>query len=153
MAWTKTVNNSKVVMAHSYSHGNKCGPMALLGICRILDISVGLEKVVALSNLNDFGTSMYGLSQAAKSLGLNAVGIEADLDTLTQLQKPSIIFVNNNHYIAIVGYGNNCFQVVDSGRLYTIQKAKLEKKYSGKALVISKKGDPALLAKIYKISE
>jgi len=79
-----------------------CGPRALLLLCPQLGVRTTLDAIRRQAGTTGKGTSMKGLAQAAKSLGLKAQGINVDKQALRQLPNPAIAWYDGNHYVALI---------------------------------------------------
>jgi len=108
-----------------------CGVVCLFNIIKYYKGYVNLEKLRELSGTNKKGTTLLGLFQAAQKSGFTAEGIEADIDYLKTIEKPSIlhVIIDNQlqHYIICYGYKNGKFIIGDPSRgimEYTPQKIK-----------------------------
>ena len=80
-----------------------CGAFALLKACERLGVPSTLESVRRLAGTNEKGTTLKGLSKAAKALGLKAEGVQVSRQALAEMQVPAIAWVNEDHYITVLG--------------------------------------------------
>lgn len=84
-----------------------CGVACLSSIIKYYGGECSLENIRMLSGTNITGTTLLGLFQAAKSLGLTAEGCEADIDSLIDHRKPVILHVliedKLEHYVVCFG--------------------------------------------------
>ena len=95
---------------------NTCGPAALLSICEFYGIKTTEQQIATLAGTTSTGTSLYGLAQAADSLGLKAAGMELSLEELKGAKTPLIAHLNGGHFVVVVS--------VHKGRLTVIDPAK-----------------------------
>jgi len=120
------------------THESLCGPVALLAVCRFFEVETNLGELAALSGWGGNGTTMYGLSQAAVTKGLEATAYEIGVDELAAVGQPSIAFVRNNHFVAIVGFEGDMLHVIDMGYSSWVRRSDFAKTYSGKVLMFSR---------------
>ena len=84
-----------------------CGVACLSSIIKYYGGESSVENIRKLSGTNITGTTLLGLYQAAKSLGLNSEGCEADIDALINHGKPAILHVliedKLEHYVICFG--------------------------------------------------
>ncbi|MBN1396532.1 MAG: hypothetical protein JXA06_00725 [Bacteroidetes bacterium] len=78
---------------------NECGPCALKMIFDYYDIPISLKKIETGITLTDKGTSMLDLKKIAEKNGLKAEGWRFTFNDFTCSSFPSILYVNNNHFI------------------------------------------------------
>ncbi len=115
-----------------------CGPAALATVLNNLGINTTEQELASLARTDKYGTTMYGLMQAAQVKGLKTVGMKLSLD---KLKKNDIVFLNisgNTHYSVIREVANESVKLADPslGNI-EIPKYEFKKVYSGNALVIS----------------
>ena len=131
---------SDLVPNQQRQYGDKdCGPQSLLIICKRLGISSTLADLCRLSDMDESGTTMYGLRQAALSIGLNAIGMSIDIDQLSLLRNPAIGHTKDNHFVVIERFEKGTFCIVDSSKgTYLLTKDELSNIWDGKVLVLSR---------------
>jgi ABC-type bacteriocin/lantibiotic exporter with double-glycine peptidase domain len=78
---------------------NECGPCALKMIFDYYDIPISLKKIETGITLTEKGTSMLDLKKIAERNGLKAEGWRFTFDDFMRSSFPSILYVNNNHFI------------------------------------------------------
>jgi len=97
--------------SHPVSTANvNCGPRALLLVCQQLGIRTSVEELSKQAGTNTQGTSMEGLTKAAKTVGLRAEGVQVSREALPDQPLPAIAYVNGNHFIVVLkleGSGDN----------------------------------------------
>ena len=79
-----------------------CGPRAMLLACQTLGRPATLEDLRRQAGTTSSGTSLQGLAQAAQAHGLKARGVQMDLPALEQLSQPAIVWMDGNHYVALL---------------------------------------------------
>lgn len=85
-----------------------CGVACLKAALRFFGGDASLERIRELSGTSKTGTSLLGLLQGAKTLGMEAEGFEADLQSLKDCKDLTILHViidqRLQHYILCYGY-------------------------------------------------
>ena len=117
-----------------------CGPKTLIIVCHKLGIESDLEEMKTLCGYDDrSGTSMLGLLNAAKSKGLQAVGMKIGLDELAAFKGPKIAHLWDNHFMVVEPWDADTIMVTDPpGEPKAMKKDDFKKAYSGFALLIAK---------------
>jgi uncharacterized protein len=115
-----------------------CGPAALATVLNNLGINATEQELASLAGTDKFGTTMYGLVQAAQSKGLKARGMRLSQD---KLKKNDIVVLNIGgvtHYSIVKEVTNESVKLMDPS-LGNIKMSKEEfnKFYSGNAIVIT----------------
>lgn len=93
--------------------GAQCGPVCLKMICEYYGKNVGLKELERLSGMNKNGTSLFGLSEAADSVGLKNMAIKVPFNRLPEAPLPAIFHWNNNHFIVVYKIEKNSIWVSD----------------------------------------
>ena len=104
------------IPVHFQSAPNTCGPAALLSICEFYGIETTEQAIVTLAETTPTGTSLYGLAQAADSLGLKATGMELSLEELKGAKKPLIAHLNGGHFVVVVSVHKGQLTVIDPAK-------------------------------------
>jgi len=139
---TPEINTTGIVMQTT---NYTCGPASLATVLNNIGINATEQELATLAGTDENGTTMYGLSEAAKAKGLNAIGMKLSIDDL----KPNnIVFITANgepHYSVIREVTNESVKLADPsiGNI-EMSKEKFAEVYSGNALVISDPNVPAL---------
>ncbi|MCT4139398.1 peptidase domain-containing ABC transporter [Elizabethkingia anophelis] len=97
-----------------------CGIGCLLSLVRYYGGNNTIENLREKSGTSKQGTTLLGLYQAANSIGFDAEGCEADINTLIQHGEPVILHVimdeKYEHYVVCYYYENNQFCIGDPSR-------------------------------------
>ena len=123
-----------------------CGPAALATVLGNFEINTTEQELATLAGTDESGTTMYGLAEAAKAKGLNAVGMKLLVDDL----KPNnIVFLtidDGPHYSVVREITADKVLLADPslGNI-EMSKEKFSEVYSGNALVIT---DPNTSAQV-----
>lgn len=93
-----------------------CGVACLLSIIRYHGGDSTLEQLRDLSGTDRVGTTLLGLMEAARAMGFEANGFEADPQSMAEHNQPSILHVQREkleHYVVFFGYSSGIFTVGD----------------------------------------
>jgi ATP-binding cassette subfamily B protein len=132
-----------------------CGVACLSTLARFYEGDVRLEKLRELSGTSKQGTTLLGMLQAARQIGLDAEAFEADIPNLQKLESPSILHVvidnRLQHYVICYGYQDGKFLISDPAKgvsEYSVEE--LEKIWQSKALLTIKPNENFIKAKQIK---
>ena len=96
-----------------------CGLACLSTLSRFHGGNVSQEKLRDISGTTTSGTTLLGLIQAAKEIGLEAKGFEAELTHLREQESPVILHVVidkvREHYVVCFGHQEGVYWVSDPG--------------------------------------
>lgn len=129
---------SQFVLQHGQSD---CGAACLAAIIRHHGGERTLDEIRQLSGTTKTGTSLLGMYQGSKSLGFEAVGLEADdIENLKELDNPAILHVilgdKLQHYVVYHGFDGNDVIIGDPGRgVVKWSKKQLEDAWQSKSLL------------------
>ncbi|MCE5250498.1 DUF1573 domain-containing protein [bacterium] len=118
-----------------------CGPKSLLKICEMKNITSDLKKICDLSSYNEnSGTTMLGLYNAACKLGLPVVPVRINIEELSNINEPSIAFVDGNHFLVLHALkGNKVLIQNPPAPAYMQSKEVFKSRWNGEVLVFSDK--------------
>lgn len=100
-----------------------CGVACLRSVLRYFGSDASPERIRELSGTNRQGTTLLGLQQAAGSLGLEAQGFEADIQSLRECPDPCVLHIIKDerlqHYVNCYGYDQQAgaFRIGDPAEL------------------------------------
>jgi ABC-type bacteriocin/lantibiotic exporter with double-glycine peptidase domain len=118
---------------------NDCGPIALFVICQLLDVETTLTEIRELSGLHSGGTSIAGLTAAAKEKGLEPTALNSSISHLQRLRGPSIVDFPKGHFCVFLGWKADKAVVFDlPGRKRVVDIATLEKQWGKHVITFSK---------------
>lgn len=114
----------------------KCGPAAMRVILAFYDIETTEDEVAKIAGTDLSGTTLYGLQQAARAYGLDAVGERWNWARLLNEEHPVIAYVGNNHYVVVFGIEDGYVNLFDpaTGQVQE-RKEVFESKWRGEVLV------------------
>jgi len=113
------MNKAKISKQFVKQHGEySCGLACLSSIVNYYGGSISQSELMQSSGTTLNGTSMLGLYQAAKKIGFEAKGFEAEIKHLKELKEPVILHVildgKREHFIVSYGYKEK-FLIGDPG--------------------------------------
>lgn len=79
-----------------------CGPRALHLVCQRLGVSASVSDLRKAAGTTGEGTTMAGLTAAAKGVGLKAEGVQVSREALARVEMPALAWVNQDHYVAVL---------------------------------------------------
>jgi ATP-binding cassette, subfamily C, bacteriocin exporter len=113
-----------------------CGPKALSTVITYYRLDVSWDSLAKVCHTGSKGTSLLELSNAAKMLGFEAVGLKTNYDELDKIPKPSIVFVNENHYATLLWSGPDSVLVDDGEVKSFVKKEEFQKQWGGVVLAL-----------------
>jgi predicted double-glycine peptidase len=115
-----------------------CGPAALATVLQNMGINSTEGELKVLAGTDTSGTTMHGLSEAAKVKGVNAVGMRLSVDDLRPNNIVHIILDGEGHYSVIRKISSESVYLADPS-LGNIEmtREKFNEIYTGNALLIS----------------
>lgn len=124
-----------------------CGPTCLKMIASNYGKDFSLRYLRERASINKLGTSFLGIKDAAKSIGLDAVGVKIDVNQLSSEDVlPCILHWNENHFVVCYNIKKNIFGKIDffiadpANGLIKFSKDELEKNWLGVDKDKNKKG-------------
>ena len=128
------------------SNQSWCGLACLSILCRYYGGDISQEKLVKLSGTNVSGTTLLGLYQAANTIGLEAEGLEGNVEELSKLDNPAILHFTLEdgllHYVVYFGKSGDKFILADPAKgISYIDYCTLDKLWKSKTLLSVKKGE------------
>lgn len=91
----------------------ECGAVSLGIILAYYRKYVPIEELRMRCNVTRDGSSAWNISQAAQFYGLDAEAFSIDIDGLSSVSLPAIIFWEFQHFVVLEGLGNQCFYIND----------------------------------------
>jgi hypothetical protein len=110
-------------------------------VCTQVGIVADLEEITKLAETDERGATMAGLQKAARSKGLQAVGLKIGLSELAQCAEPAICHLWGDHFVVAQADGAGAINVTDPSAKEGNQRLPFDDfraAYSGFALLISR---------------
>lgn len=109
----------------------QCGIACLQMICKYYGKEYTLSQLSDICFATNEGISLLGISQAAEKLGLHTICGRATTGQLEEIDLPSIIFWNQNHFVVLYKINRkkkgNFYYIADPGKgriIYTEEEFK-----------------------------
>jgi ATP-binding cassette subfamily B protein len=100
-----------------------CGPTCLRIISKFYGKSLRSDSLRKLSNTTRLGSSLYGISEAAETLGFRTISIKCNFDIFEKdASFPCIVHWRNNHFLVVYA--------IKKGRVYISDPASTKLIYS-----------------------
>ncbi len=121
-----------------------CGPRALLLACERLGVKTTLPQLRKGAGTTAGGTSLAGLADAAKRMGLKAEGVQVSREAPGDVEMPALAYVNGNHFVAVLSVqgrgegGTARIHDPNKGEEETISQERLLRLCSGYLLLVQK---------------
>lgn len=96
----------------------QCGIACLVMICRYYGAEYTKQELEKICCATNQGISMLGIASSAKKLGLSTCSVIAELEELKQLELPSILHWNQNHFVVLYRISSNGkkYYIADPGK-------------------------------------
>lgn len=120
-----------------------CGAACLASVAAFYKLELPVAKIRQWAGTDMKGTNAWGLIQAAEKMGLNAKGVRATPEALTEAPLPSIahVIVNEKlqHYIVVYKITPSWIEVMDpgTGQLEKRSTEKFLKEWTGVLILFS----------------
>jgi hypothetical protein len=110
-------------------------------VCTQLGIVADLEELTGLAETDESGATLAGLQKAARSKGLQTVGLKIGLSELARCREPAICHLWGDHFVVAQAEGTGVISVTDPSAEEGKQKVSFDDfkaAYSGFALLLSR---------------
>lgn len=118
-----------------------CGPRALAILARHMGLTADVAALTKAAGTTKHGTNLEGMVRAAKSIGLEAEGVQVDRTALMQLDTPAIAWVDGDHFLAVLSVSGDDSTIHDPNRAKeeSIQTEELLRRSGGILLKLRRK--------------
>ena len=119
-----------------------CGPRCMLAVCQRFEVDADLGELTTLCGTDKQGSTLAGLYSAAKTKGLETVGMKIGVDELAALKTPAVAHLWKNHFVVVEAESADKLRVLDPpAEPQLMSVADFQKLYSGFALLVAKDKD------------
>lgn len=111
-----------------------CGPAVFASVARYYQHHLSLEQARDLVGTDRNGTTLAGLRDGGRAIGLEARPAQATYEALRQLQLPAIVHLNGQegHYAILYRWAPGTVVILDPGRgVQRLRRAEFEARWSG----------------------
>src|SRR5258708_13288214 len=120
-----------------------CGVACLAAVASHYDMRLSVAQIRQLTGTDQSGTSIFGLVQASKQLGIIAKAVKAQTDELSGIAFPAIAHVvvrgKHFHYVVVLRIKKNRVTVMDpaSGRFSRYPIHQFQQMWTGVLVVLA----------------
>ena len=117
---------------YKQAESKDCGPTCIKIVAKFYGKIIVVQKLRALSETTRTGSTLLGLSDAAESIGLRAIGVNLSLEKLKEVPLPCILHWNKNHFVVLYKISQKYFYISDPAHgLLNYTKEDLVKRWIG----------------------
>ena len=118
-----------------------CGPRALAIACAMLGVKTDAARLTKLAGTTDRGTSLEGLANAARAVGLKAQGVQVNRLAYSDIKTPAVIWLNGGHFAVLLSVTDKIARIHDPNnpRKEAVSADELFKRSGGILLKLSRK--------------
>jgi len=121
-----------------------CGVASVFDLCVLVGQELSeeqREQVVEAYPAEE--ATMLDIKQAAESLGIAVVGIEASLDELQAIPGLKIIHLTDPaHFLVMARSSPQWVQLLDGGQVVVVPREEIDQRYSGHVLILEQEQNP-----------
>ncbi|MES2652238.1 MAG: peptidase domain-containing ABC transporter [Bacteroidota bacterium] len=93
-----------------------CGPSCLRMIAKYYGKNFSLQRLREISGINREGVSLLGISEAAEKIGFRTRGSRLTIDQLQEVELPTILHWNQNHFVVLYKIKKGVYYIADPGK-------------------------------------
>ncbi|TXD82440.1 peptidase domain-containing ABC transporter [Subsaximicrobium wynnwilliamsii] len=98
---------------YKQTESKDCGPTCIKIVAKHYGKIIIIQNLRVLAETTRTGSTLLGLSDAAESIGLRAIGVNIALEKLQDVPLPCILHWNKNHFVVLYKIARNKFHVSD----------------------------------------
>ncbi len=115
-----------------------CGAAALAMVCRHFGSRVSQARIRQLVGTGIDGTSLKGITDGARALGLSARAVKSSVRNLAGLPLPAIVHWGGNHWVVVYDVGPRGIRIADpAAGAHRLSQAEFEEQWSGYAALFA----------------
>ena len=117
---------------YKQTESKDCGPTCIKIIAKHYGKIIVIQNLRVLAETTRTGSTLLGLSDAAESIGLRAIGVNISLEKLNDVPLPCIIHWNKNHFVVLYKISKEKLYVSDPAHgLLSYSKTEFLKRWIG----------------------
>jgi ATP-binding cassette subfamily B protein len=90
-----------------------CGATCLRMVLKHYGQNVSIQRIRKLCQTNKHGVNLLGISEAAETLQLRTSGVKLKLEQLEEIELPSILHWNQNHFVVLYRISRGKYYIAD----------------------------------------
>jgi ATP-binding cassette subfamily B protein len=115
-----------------------CGAAALAMVCRHFGRRISQARIRQLVGTGIDGTSLKGITDGARALGLSARAVKSSMRNLAALPLPAIVHWGGNHWVVVYDVGASRVRIADpAAGPQRLSRAEFEAQWSGYAALFA----------------
>jgi len=125
-------------------YGQSCGIASLFDFCELAGQELSREQRERVAEEYPAEeASLLDVKEAAESLGIELVGVQASVEELARQPGPKILHLKEPaHFVVMARVSPQWVQLLDRSRVVVVHRAEVEERYTGHALILEQ-GEPA----------
>lgn len=123
-----------------------CGAACLASVAAYWHLHIPITRIRQYAGTDKKGTNILGLTEASKKLGLNAIGVRGEMESLSKIPLPAIAHLELkekqlHHYVVIYEVTSKYIKIMDpaDGQFHKKSIDEFEKDWSGVLVLLEQK--------------
>lgn len=125
-----------------------CGAACLASIAAHWHLHIPIARIRQYAGTDKKGTNILGLTEAAKKLGLNAIGVRGEMESLSKIPLPAIAHLELkkeqmqlHHYIVVYEVNPKFIKIMDpaDGQFHKKSLAEFKEEWTGVLVLLEQK--------------
>lgn len=123
-----------------------CGAACLASVAAYWHLHIPIARIRQYAGTDKKGTNILGLTEASKKLGLNAIGVRGEMESLSKIPLPAIAHLELkekqlHHYVVIYEVTSKYIKIMDpaDGQFHKKSIDEFEKDWSGVLVLLEQK--------------